>query len=120
MYLKTALYVHDVVCVDNGRAAVEACRRSRFDMVPMDLQMPEMDGLTAASAIGAGEAADARVPILALTAHALKSDDERCLKAGMDGHAAKPIRQDELLRAITQLGRVTAVPPLPLSAVGER
>ena len=95
---------HEVVCVDNGRAAVDACRASRFDMVLMDLQMPEMDGLAAATAIRAFEAgSDARVPILALTAHALKSDEERCLAAGMDGHVTKPIRREELLRAIARL-----------------
>lgn len=95
---------HEVVCVENGRAAVEACRGSRFDIALMDLQMPEMDGLAATSAIRASEAgSDARVPILALTAHALKSDEERCLAAGMDGYVSKPIRQEELFRAIAKL-----------------
>jgi CheY-like chemotaxis protein len=101
---------HEVVCVENGRAAVEACGAQCFDMVLMDLQMPEMDGLAAASLIRAAESdAGARVPIVALTAHALKSDEERCRAAGMDGYVSKPIRQDELFRAISQLTDVACV-----------
>jgi signal transduction histidine kinase/ActR/RegA family two-component response regulator len=95
---------HEVVTVENGRAAVEACRESAFDLVLMDLQMPEMDGLAATRAIRADEAnSGARVPILALTAHALKGDAERCVAAGMDGHISKPVRQRDLFRAIAQV-----------------
>jgi signal transduction histidine kinase/ActR/RegA family two-component response regulator len=95
---------HEVVCVENGLAAVDACRASQFDVVLMDLQMPVMDGLNATAAIRALEREwDAHVPILALTAHALKGDEERCLAAGMDGYIAKPVRQQRLFEAIAQV-----------------
>lgn len=97
---------HEVVCVEDGRAAVEACRKSRFDLVLMDLQMPEMDGLAATEAIRAWEAPlHTHVPIIALTAHALEGDAQRCLAAGMDGHIPKPMRQKDLLRAIAQAAK---------------
>jgi PAS domain S-box-containing protein len=100
---------HEVVCVEDGRAAVDACRTSRFDLVLMDLQMPEMDGLAATAAIRAWETPlNAHVPIIALTAHAMEGDVQRCLAAGMDAHIAKPIRPKDLLAAVAQVSR--AVP----------
>jgi len=96
---------HRVTAVENGREAVEALAREAFDLVLMDVQMPEMDGFEAARAIREAErASGAHVPIVALTAHALKGDRERCLEAGMDGYLAKPIDLDQLVAAVEGLG----------------
>ena len=94
---------HDVRIVGDGREAVEAVAADRFDLVLMDVQMPEVDGLEAARTIRAAESPDSRrVPIVAMTAHALKEDRDRCLAAGMDGYVSKPVRSAELLAAIRQ------------------
>jgi len=92
---------HTVVVANHGKEAVAAWRSRAFDLVLMDVQMPEMDGLEATAAIRAQEQATGRhVPIIAMTAHALKGDRERCLEAGMDDYIAKPIRARELFEAI--------------------
>jgi PAS domain S-box-containing protein len=92
---------HRVVVVNNGRDAVAALERQPFDLVLMDVRMPEMDGLEATAAIREREKAGGpRTPIIALTAHALKGDRERFLAAGMDGYVSKPLRQDELREAL--------------------
>jgi signal transduction histidine kinase/CheY-like chemotaxis protein len=85
----------------NGRIALERVQASRYDLVLMDMQMPEMDGLAATRAIRAlpGMAA---LPIVAMTANAMASDRERCIAAGMNDHVAKPIDPDELWRVITR------------------
>ncbi|PIE19939.1 MAG: hypothetical protein CSA65_00390 [Proteobacteria bacterium] len=83
---------HQVDLVDNGNKAVEAVRRKRYDIVLMDVQMPELDGIGATERIRELERERGdRVPIIALTAHAMKGDAERCQAAGMDDHLAKPI-----------------------------
>jgi two-component system sensor histidine kinase/response regulator len=88
---------HSVVVAANGVEALEAIEKGSFDMVFMDVQMPVMDGFEATSAIRKREGAGGvRLPIVALTAHAMKGDREKCLAAGMDGHLTKPIRPDEL------------------------
>ncbi len=95
---------HTVVTVNNGREALETLAGQDFDAVLMDIQMPEMDGLEATAAIRAGEQeAGRRLPILALTAHALNGDRERCLAAGMDGYLAKPIQTAQLLHALAEV-----------------
>jgi PAS domain S-box-containing protein len=95
---------YDVVPAENGREALAAIKVGRFDVVLMDLQMPEMDGLEATAAIRVEEMGTGRrLPIVALTAHAMKGDRERCMTAGMDAYLTKPIRTTELLGAIDQL-----------------
>ena len=88
-------------CAHNGRQAVDWTAREQFDLVLMDVQMPEMDGLEATAAIRAREkSGGCRLPIVAITAHAMKGDRERCLEGGMDGYVSKPVRPQELFEAI--------------------
>jgi PAS domain S-box-containing protein len=96
---------HTVALVNDGEAAVEACARRTFDLVLMDMQMPVMDGLTAARAIRERESARGASPatIYALTANAMPSDRELCLSAGMDGYLTKPLQRDELDRLLAAL-----------------
>jgi len=99
---------HLVESVEDGRAAVAAVAASQpggFDMVLMDLQMPEMGGFEATQAIRSQEDdGGRRLPIIALTAHAMQGDRERCLRAGMDGYLSKPIDVAELVRTVEQWG----------------
>ncbi len=89
---------------NNGREAVEKFAPGRYDVVLMDVQMPEMDGLAAVAAIRKAESgAGSRVPIIALTAHAMTSDARRCLEAGMDSHLPKPIDAPKLFAEIESL-----------------
>ncbi len=93
---------HQVVVVGNGKEALAVLEQQRFDVVLMDVQMPEMDGLEATATIRAREqATNRRLPIIAMTAHAMKGDQERCLAAGMDGYLTKPLQTKEL-RAILE------------------
>jgi two-component system sensor histidine kinase/response regulator len=95
---------HQVTVVSNGREALSAVQAGKFDLVVMDVQMPEMDGLDATTAIRAWEkTAGTHIPIVAMTAHAMKGDRERCLAAGMDGYTSKPIRIRDLEQTIAQL-----------------
>lgn len=88
---------HSVVVAGNGRETLEAFENGDFELILMDLQMPEMDGFEATAAIRERERKTGnRVPIVALTAHAMKGDREKCLAAGMDGYLTKPIRPAEL------------------------
>jgi CheY-like chemotaxis protein len=87
-----------------GRAALTALEKGSFDLVLMDIQMPGMDGFEATAAIREKEkTTGAHIPIIAMTAHALKGDQERCIAAGMDGYVSKPIRTSELFSAIESL-----------------
>ena len=105
-HLSRAGYQADLA--ENGKEAVEAYRKKKYDIILMDIQMPVMDGYTATKAIrkleeklktgsAQPQGALARVPIIAMTAHDLKSTKERCAEAGMDEHIAKPLRRVELL-----------------------
>jgi two-component system, sensor histidine kinase and response regulator len=98
---------HRVVMAQNGREALEAWRRETFDLILMDVQMPEMDGMDATERIRAEESRDGRrVPIAALTAHAMASDRQRCLEAGMDAYLTKPVQADALDKLLKQVARV--------------
>jgi len=101
---------HHVAVAVNGIEAVKLWEQEPFDLVLMDIQMPEMDGFEATAAIRAAEQSrppregvPAHTPIIAMTAHAMKGDRERCLEAGMDGYVAKPVRSSELFAAIGQV-----------------
>jgi two-component system, sensor histidine kinase and response regulator len=88
---------HQVTLAGNGLEAVAAVEKTTFDLVLMDLQMPEMDGFEATAALREREKEmGTHLPVIALTAHALKGDEEQCLEAGMDGYLTKPIRPQEL------------------------
>jgi len=95
---------HTVTVAANGQEAVELARQQTFDLVLMDVQMPEMDGFTATAELRAGEAGTGRhLPIIAMTAHAMKGDEERCLQAGMDGYLAKPIHPSSLFALVEEV-----------------
>ena len=96
---------HSVVVARNGREGVATWSRERFDVVLMDVQMPDMDGIEATRALREAEAARggrSRTPVIALTAHAMASDRERCLAAGMDHYVTKPIRVESLAAIIDE------------------
>ena len=94
---------HTVVVVANGKETVEAAATQRFDVILMDAQMPEMDGFEATAAIRERERGECErggrphIPIVAVTARAMKGDRERCLSAGMDGYISKPLDVEELM-----------------------
>jgi len=95
---------HHVAMVNNGRLAVERVAQEPFDLILMDVQMPEMSGLEATAAIRAAERhTGGHIPIVALTARAMTGDREQCLAAGMDAYVPKPVRAGELFAAIDAL-----------------
>jgi PAS domain S-box-containing protein len=95
---------HTVAVASNGRVAVERSAAEAFDVILMDVQMPELGGLEATAEIRTREqSTGAHVPIVAMTAHAMTGDRERCLAAGMDAYISKPLRQDDLFGAIDAL-----------------
>jgi CheY-like chemotaxis protein len=95
---------HSVTVANDGNEAVAAVKTGEFDVVLMDVQMPNMSGLEATAAIRALERGTARhLPIVAMTAHAMKGDEERCLVAGMDGYISKPIQPDHMMDVIAQI-----------------
>ncbi len=95
---------HAVMAVDNGQQALYALEAQQFDLILMDLQMPEMDGFAATAAIREREAATGgHLPIVAMTARAMKGDRECCLEAGMDGYVSKPVNPQELMAVIESL-----------------
>jgi CheY-like chemotaxis protein len=100
---------HSVVVVADGAAALAALAQSSFDLVLMDVEMPGMSGLEATAVLRQRERATGkRLPVVAMTAHAMKGDRERCLEAGMDGYLSKPIHPDDLTEAIQSVFSPTA------------
>ncbi|HSF32332.1 MAG TPA: GAF domain-containing protein [Candidatus Tectomicrobia bacterium] len=116
---------HHVEVVSTGRQALAALVERSFDLVLMDVQMPDLDGLETTAAIRAQERGTGRhLPIIAMTAHAMQGDQERCLAAGMDGYVTKPMRAADLYAAIDSLPTLTLPhdqaarePPIDLNAV---
>jgi two-component system sensor histidine kinase/response regulator len=108
---------HRVAIANNGRQALEMAEGNGFDVILMDVQMPELDGLEATRLLREREQQTGRhIPIVAMTAHALKGDRERCLAAGMDEYVAKPVRERQLLLALHAVLGEEVVPP-PAEAV---
>jgi PAS domain S-box-containing protein len=105
---------YHVQVANDGREALEKLKAADFDLVLMDVQMPVMGGFEATAAVREMEKSTGKhIPIVALTAHAVKGDRERCLAAGMDGYIGKPIRSEELFEQIEAL-----IPGVPLAGVG--
>jgi signal transduction histidine kinase/CheY-like chemotaxis protein/HPt (histidine-containing phosphotransfer) domain-containing protein len=103
---------HTVALAENGQEALAALEREAFDLVLMDVQMPKMDGFKATLAIREKETATGRhLPIIAMTAHAMTGDRERCLRAGMDGYVSKPLNAHELLDTIEGLASGAVAQP---------
>ncbi len=114
---------HQVTVASNGREAVEALQQQRFDLILMDVQMPEMGGFEATAIIREREAKSGeRTRIVAMTAHAMTGDRERCLAAGMDGYLSKPIDQRLLFEVVEQgsAGIVARLAPPPQPALFNR
>ena len=114
---------HKVTVAGNGREALRALQSSAFDVVLMDVQMPELDGLETTAAIRESERGTGKHQrIVAMTANAMKGDDQRCLDAGMDAYLTKPIRPDELCALLDGIpGNMAPAPqPLPSSALTAR
>ncbi len=99
---------HQVTAASNGKQAAQLFAAANFDLVFMDIEMPEMDGLEATQAIRAREPEGSHIPIYALTAHAMAGDRERCIAAGMDGYISKPIDVDEVLNIIAAVASAPA------------
>ncbi|MDH7512393.1 MAG: PAS domain S-box protein [Clostridiales bacterium] len=95
---------HAVTVAGDGREVLAALRKDRFDLILMDVQMPGMDGCEATEMIRKGEREKGtHIPIIAMTAHAMKEDRERCLQAGMDDYVSKPIKSDQLFETIERV-----------------
>jgi PAS domain S-box-containing protein len=112
---------HRVTLAGNGAAALAALECEPFDLVLMDVQMPEMDGFEATTALRRRETGTGRrLPVVAMTAHAMKGDRERCLAAGMDDYVSKPVHPSQLLRVLESLTSAGTTPCPPRSqAAGE-
>jgi CheY-like chemotaxis protein len=109
---------HTVVTANNGREALEVLDKLNWkvELILMDVQMPEMDGLTATAHIRSAEKTrGAHVPIYAITARAMKGDNELCLRAGMDGYIPKPVRFSDVERALATVTSSTVTASIPLT-----
>jgi signal transduction histidine kinase/CheY-like chemotaxis protein/ligand-binding sensor domain-containing protein/HPt (histidine-containing phosphotransfer) domain-containing protein len=113
---------HSVTLVSNGKEAVDALAERTFDLILMDVQMPELDGLAATVLIREREkTTETHIPIIAMTANAMQGDKEECLAAGMDGYISKPIRVPELMATIARLvpQKAEKKPPNPSGSKAE-
>lgn len=114
---------HKVVVAGNGKEALAAYDAQQFDLIVMDAQMPELDGFEAAALIREREKATSKhIPILAMTAHSMKEDRERCLSAGMDAYITKPVRAKEFREILASLVagmKLQAAPPPPIALSGQ-
>ena len=111
---------HHVTIANNGREACELTGKQVFDLVLADVQMPEMDGLQLARAIREREKkTDTHLPIIAMTAYAMKGDRERCLEAGMDAYVAKPINAAQLFETIDGVWRAELKAQRPVKCRGQ-
>ena len=107
---------YNVRVAGNGKEALEAFRKETFDLILMDVEMPEMNGLETTGLIRETEKkTGTRIPIVAMTAHAMKGDKERCLDAGMDGYASKPINSKELFEAVESFFKGPSVVQTPVT-----
>jgi two-component system sensor histidine kinase/response regulator len=99
---------HEVTVVNDGREAVDSLQQQNFDLVLMDVQMPNMDGLEATRRIrnATSSKINSRIPIIAMTAHAMKGDRENFLAAGMDDYISKPINVDEVLNILNKYAAI--------------
>ena len=112
---------HEAVVANNGKEAVAISAAQAFDAVFMDVQMPEVDGLTASKTIREREkAGGGHLPIIAMTAYAMKGDRERCLAAGMDGYLSKPVKGREIEQALANIGSSESVTPPPRPMLWDR
>jgi CheY-like chemotaxis protein len=110
---------HSVVVAENGQEALRALAAGSFDVVLMDVQMPVMDGIEATEALRLSELGSGRhIPVVALTANAMKGDKERYLNCGMDDYLSKPIRRKELAETLQRVARNARTPTDPLSTAG--
>jgi two-component system, sensor histidine kinase and response regulator len=108
---------HTATIVGDGVQALERLREQPFDLVLMDVQMPEMDGFAAARAIRDLERkTGGHLPIIAMTAHAMKGDEDRCMKAGMDDYVSKPVSRNALAAAIERTANFPGAVPTPSDA----
>jgi CheY-like chemotaxis protein len=117
MYAQEVLRQGGMECqaVENGLQSLLAVQSKQFDLVLMDCQMPEMDGFEATAAIRRAEAGTkVHIPIIAMTAHAMRGDRERCLAAGMDDYLSKPVRKGDLMEVIGKHSTSSTAVELPL------
>jgi signal transduction histidine kinase/ligand-binding sensor domain-containing protein/ActR/RegA family two-component response regulator len=101
---------HQVIVASSGKEALARLEQESFDAILMDVQMPDMDGLETTARIRALQPPGVRTPIIALTAHSMKGDRERCLAAGMDNYVSKPINADELIVAVESAAGAAPAP----------
>jgi signal transduction histidine kinase/DNA-binding response OmpR family regulator len=108
---------HSAVLAENGKIALAFASTEKFDLVFMDVQMPEMDGIAATLAIREHEKKNGttHLPIFAMTAHAMKGDRERCLESGMDGYITKPVRFSDIEQTLSGIARAPLAPAKPVA-----